>query len=96
MPSLAGNKAAEGQTLGDLLRRYEARGTRTKRSSRAESSRIKMLLAHLMAQVAVTRVTLAFHIVDNLRHKVTGMREAIATARLTAPISTRSSKSSPS
>ncbi|PXW53735.1 hypothetical protein BY998_12342 [Methylobacterium sp. B4] len=55
-----------------------------------------MLLAHLMAQVAVTRVTLAFHIVDNLRHKVTGMREAIATARLTAPISTRSSKSSPS
>ena len=53
----AGNRAAKGLTLGDLLRRYEAQVTPQKRSSRSEQSRIKTLLAHPMAQVAVTRVT---------------------------------------
>lgn len=52
-----GNRAAKGLTLGDLLRRYEAQVTPKKRSSRSEQSRIKTLLAHPMAQVAVTRVT---------------------------------------
>ena len=53
----AGNRSAKGLTLGDLLRRYEAQVTPKKRSSRSEQSRIKTLLAHPMAQVAVTRVT---------------------------------------
>ena len=53
----AGSRAAKGQTLGDLLRRYEAQVTPKKRSSRSEQSRIKTLLAYPMAQVAVTRVT---------------------------------------
>ena len=55
----AGNRAAKGQTLGDLLRRYEVQVTPKKRSSRSEQSRIKTLLAHPMAQVAVTRVASA-------------------------------------
>lgn len=50
-------RAIKGMTVGDLLRRYSEAVTPTKRGAESELYRIKTILAHALAQVALNRLS---------------------------------------
>lgn len=94
-------RQAEGLTVGDLLKRYEASVTPAKRGARAEQSRIRTLLSHAISKASLVKLSpglvaryrddrLAVVSGDSVRRELTILRHCLTLAmrEWDAPLST--------